>query len=369
MDRLLKELYREYLISSSITTVSLFTRTRYKVTPPGGDTPITSQLATPLVGVLPAEQIRVLTNDIFGNGELAYEATDAEAEGLAGGVLRPDDHGSPEEPDAEAEPVLAALFTGRKEIPVTDGDMFASGRVVYTLNQRMVHRTTMPKGASAYPRPLLTANFALLEAKRLLNIMDYSLLQGGTNYIVVAKQGSDKLPAQQPEIDNLMEQVRSASRTGVLVGDHRLSIDIITPNLESLLNPAKRTLLGRKLAMLLMRIPEQVTDDPGNAGAQQELEFTSRTITSDRRDIKRHVEGYVYDEIVAATRRPSPRARRASGSRRSSCPASRTSSPPSSRPATEATSRAGGPSRPWASTTRRAWPSASARRSAATTRS
>jgi hypothetical protein len=145
----------------------------------------------------------------------------------------------------------------------------APGKTLYTLNPRMVHRTTMPKGASPYPRPPLTANFALLEAKRLLNIMDYALLQGGTNYIVVAKQGSDKLPAQQPEIDNLTDQVRTASRTGVLVGDHRLDIEIITPKLDELLNPEKRKLIGRKLAMALLRIPEQVTHDAGQRGRAQ----------------------------------------------------------------------------------------------------
>jgi hypothetical protein len=164
------------------------------------------------------------------------------------------------------EPILAAIFTGRVVVPWNDQDMFSQGKTLYTLNPRMVHRTTMPKGGSAYPRPPLTSNFPLLEAKRLLNIMDYALLQGGTNYIVIAKQGSDQLPAQQPEIDNLVDQVRTASRTGVLVGDHRLNIDIITPKLEELLNKEKRTLIGRKLAMALLRIPEQVTADSGQRG-------------------------------------------------------------------------------------------------------
>ena len=45
----------------------------------------------------------------------------------------------------------------------------------------MVGRSTMPKGAWSYPRPPMTRTFALLEAKRLLNIMDLALLQGGSN--------------------------------------------------------------------------------------------------------------------------------------------------------------------------------------------
>jgi hypothetical protein len=299
MDRVLKELHREYVIAGQVNTISMYTRTRYNFTPSGGGDSIQAQLATPLVGVIPAENIRVLTNDIFGNGELAYDPTDVALkewlEEFFGATTSP----ARKNQMRGENPIMAAIFTGRVEVPWNDQDMFAAGKVLYTLNPRMVHRTTMPKGANAYPRPPLTANFALLEAKRLLNIMDYSLLQGGTNYIVVAKQGSDQLPGKQPEIDNLMDQVRSASRTGVLVGDHRLSIDIITPDLGELLNPAKRQLLGRKLSMALLRIPEQVTHDPGSAGAAQELTFIENTITSDRRDVKRHIEGNVYEEVVS----------------------------------------------------------------------
>lgn len=299
MDRVLKEMYREYLIASSFTTISLFTRTRYNYFLPGSPGRKQAQLSTPMMGVIPAENIRVLSNDIFGNGDLAYEPTDVGLREWLDEFFAETTSPGRKNQLAQAEPILAAIFIGKVTVPWSDTDMFSSGKTLFTLNPRMVHRTTMAKGATAYPRPLLTANFALLEAKRLLNIMDYALLQGGTNYIVVARQGSDNLPAQQPEIDNLIEQVRTASRTGVLVGDHRLDIEIITPKLDELLSTPKRKLLGRKLAMGLLRIPEQVTPDPGAAGAAQELEFTARTITSDRRDIKRHVEGNVYEEAVS----------------------------------------------------------------------
>jgi hypothetical protein len=295
LDLALKEIYREYLIAGQFTTISLFTRRRLSFTPGGTSQKVNAQLAVPLVGVLPSENIRVLSTDLFNNGELAYKTDD--------NALRQwlDEFFSPRTTEARRaamrrdQPVLAALFTKRVEVPYNDSDMFIQGQVLYGLNPRMVHRTTMPKGAAAYPRPLLTSNFALLEAKRLLNIMDYSLLQGGTNYIVVAKQGSDALPAQQPEIDNLTEQVRHASRTGILVGDHRISIDIITPDLSELLNASKRMLIGRKLAMALLRIPEQVTSDADVAAEQTN---TANTITSDRRDIKRHIEGFIYSEVV-----------------------------------------------------------------------
>lgn len=298
LDLQLKELYREYLISASVTTLSLYTRQRLSFTPSGTGEKVTAQLSVPRIGVLPAENIRVISNDIFGEGDLAYDVTDVALKEWLDAYFAKSTSPAMKNKMATENPVMASLFLGTVEIPFNDQDMFSAGKVLYKLNPRMVHRTTMPKGATAYPRPPLTSNFALLEAKRLLNIMDYSLLQGGTNYIVIAKQGSDKLPAQQPEIDNLTDQVRQASRTGVLVGDHRLTVEIITPELKELLNPDKRKLIGRKLAMAMLRIPEQVTHDAGSEGAKQEMVWVENTVTSDRRDIKRHVERNVFDMVV-----------------------------------------------------------------------
>lgn len=299
LDVQIKELYREYLIAGQVTTLSLFQRQRLAFTPSGTEDKVQAQLSVPRIGVLPSENIRVVTNDIFGQGELAYDVTDVALKQWLDTYFDVGTSPAIKFQMARENPVMAALFTGTTQVPFNDQDMFSAGKMLYTLNPRMVHRTTMPKGASAYPRPGLTSNFALLEAKRLLNIMDYSLLQGGTNYIVVVRQGSDKLPAQQPELDNLVDQVRHASRTGVLVGDHRLTVDIITPNLTELLNAEKRKLIGRKLAMAILRMPEQVTHDAGGDGAKQEMTWVENTVTSDRQDVKRHVERFIYEEIVA----------------------------------------------------------------------
>lgn len=300
--RVFKELYREYLISGQVISLSLFMRQRLQWYPTGSKDAQSAQLSSPRVGIIPAEDVRVTSNDIFGDGQLAYLPPDRALKEWLEEFFNPRTTAAKKAQMARDNPVLAAVFTGQVQVPWNDQDMFSAGQVLYTLNPRMVHRTTMPKGASAYPRPLLTRNFALLEAKRLLNIMDYALLQGGTNYIVVAKKGTDQQPASQPEVDNLVDQVRTASRSGVLVGDHRLSIEIITPDLTELLNPNKRKLLGRKLAMALLRIPEQVTGDPGQAGAAQEQEQTAAVIMGDREDLIAHIEDNVYEEAANRNR-------------------------------------------------------------------
>lgn len=298
LDRAFKELYREYLISSQMNSASLFTRTQLEYTV--NERRRTDTVATPMIGVLPAESIRVLDNDLFGTGTLAYLPEDPALCKWLEEFFDPKTTAARKAEMGRQDRVAANMFTGVVEtssMQAMDNNLLGQSRL-YLLNPRMVQRTTMPKGSWKYPRPLLTRNFALLEAKRLLNIMDYALLQGGANFVVVAKKGSDDRPAQPAEIANLREVVRRASKTGVIVGDHRLDFDIITPKLDELLNASKRRLIGRKLAMALLRRPEHAEADSGSEGEKTDVELLSRVIASDRHDIKRHVERNIYGETV-----------------------------------------------------------------------
>lgn len=301
LDRILRDLYREWLISYQINTVSLFTRTAVEYTMAGSENLRSDLLSWPLVGVLPAENIRVLGNDMFGNAELAFVPPDERLREWLDEFFNPETTPARKAEMGRQDRVAAAMFTGVRDISpqdiTADADLVTTNGRVYTLNPRIVHRTTGPKGAWKYPRPLLTRNFALLEAKRLLNLMDYALLQGGANFIVVAKKGSDQRPAQPAELNNLKEVVQRASRTGVIVGDHRLTFDVITPKLDELLNAEKRRLIGRKLARGLMRLPE-LDDESGNEGVRLDAEFIARIIGDDRHMLKRHVERTFYKETT-----------------------------------------------------------------------
>jgi hypothetical protein len=308
LDFALKEMYREYLISSQLVTATLFTRDNLEWTPVEGRTRSES-VAVPLIGVLPAENIRCLGDDTFGTAELAYDPDDPNLRSWLETFFSDRTSPAKKAEMGRQNRVAANMFTGRvgqDELNPYEDSAYRSGDL-YRLNPRMVHRSTMPKGNWAYPRPLLTRNFALLEAKRLLNILDFALLQGGSNFIVVVKKGSDQMPARPEEITNLKTVVRAASKTGVIVGDHRLSIDVITPDLKELLNPEKRRLLGRKLAMAMLRVAEAGVEEPGVEGMRVETEMYAKVVTSDRHDIKRHVERFIYAETVRRNKRIFPR--------------------------------------------------------------
>lgn len=65
------------------------------------------------------------------------------------------------------------------------------------------------------------------------------LVTHNTNFIVVITKGSDQHPAKPEEIANLQAQVRVVARVPVLVGDHRLNVEIITPKLDMTLEPKR----------------------------------------------------------------------------------------------------------------------------------
>jgi hypothetical protein len=302
MDLALMEMYRELLISSQINLATLFTREQFEFTLNGSDVVQQQSLAAPLCGVLPAENIRILGNDLFRTGTLAYEPDNEKLREWLERYFS--DKTSPAEKAAlgRQDRVSANLFIGKVDLSSAEqldtSELPAWGGQLYLLNPRMVGRTSYPKGANKYPRPLLTRNFALLEAKRLLNIMDYALLQGGSNYIVVAKKGTDQHPAQGGEVTNLTNVVRRASKTGVIVGDHRLTFEVITPELKELLNPEKRRLLGRKLVMAMLRLAEHGEEEGGSEGIKSDDEMVARVVSSDRRLIQRLVERHVYAETA-----------------------------------------------------------------------
>ena len=87
----------------------------------------------------------------------------------------------------------------------------------------------------------------LLDMKSHLRASDRSALIGATNFIVVIRKGSDKIPARQAEIENLQEQAKVVARMPILVGDHRLQVDIVTPSVDHTLDESRYNTIDNRL--------------------------------------------------------------------------------------------------------------------------
>ena len=297
IEGVLANMYREWLIAAQVNSAMLFSREELEYRLAGSDRNLSASLAVPRIGVLASEHIRVIGNDIFGTAVLAYDPESERLRNWLREYFAPTTSAARKHEMGREDRVAANLFTREVRVDPMDLDNpYSAIGTLYVLNPRVVQRITMPKGAWRYPRPLLTRNFPLLEAKRLLNVMDFALLQGGSNFIVVAKKGTDQRPAKGNEVANLREVVRRASKVGLIVGDHRLSFEIITPKLDELLNPAKRRLVGRKLAMAMMRVAEHPNESGEETSA--EMEVLSRIVSWDRNRIAGHMKRNVYKETV-----------------------------------------------------------------------
>lgn len=159
------------------------------------------------------------------------------------------------------DPILDRLLMGKYPVPfeqrkwVSDlgGDINPDN--LWLLNPANVFRHTLTRSQYQRFAPVrMKTVFELLDLKRQLRQMDRAHLIGGTNFIVLITKGSDQLPAKPEEIAHLQASVRTVARVPVLVGDHRLSVEIVTPKLDNTLKPDRHNLLDAKIAARLYQM-------------------------------------------------------------------------------------------------------------------
>ncbi len=154
----------------------------------------------------------------------------------------------------------------------------------------------------AYPR--MKSVFELLDLKHQLRASDRAHLVGGTNFIILIKKGSDAIPAKGSELLNLQGNVRTLARVPVIVGDHRLSVEIVTPKLDQTLKAERYNAIDARLTARLMGLMETGNYSAG-AGGDDSLKLAkmaSRVLESRRdRQIK-----IVHKKLIQETMKRSP---------------------------------------------------------------
>lgn len=189
-------------------------------------------------------------NFLFGQEQLAYIANRNEAESfdevLAGGNT--------------TDLAVRAMITGRyhpdeaekkylKEITDANVDH------LFLLNPKNVFRHTLTRPAyQRFATVRMKSVFELLDMKQQLRQMDRAHLVGGTNFIILVKKGSDSLPAKPAEVSALAGQVRAASRVPVIVGDHRIEVEIVTPKMDNTLKPERYNAIDARISARLYQI-------------------------------------------------------------------------------------------------------------------
>lgn len=138
----------------------------------------------------------------------------------------------------------------------------------------------------------------LLDIKHQLRQMDRAFLVGGTNFIVLIKVGSDKQPGMPEEIDYMSARVQTIAQVPLIVGDHRLNVEIITPKLDSVLNRERYDTIDVRIVARLYRMFL-----PTGAGADniaQVSKLVGTNLQNDRHMLLRSLERNIFNAVLDA---------------------------------------------------------------------
>lgn len=231
---------------------------------------------------------------MFGQEQLVYAADRVEQERFT--------NASPGE-----DPIKDRLLLGRYPVEMDDrrwlselgGDINPDN--LWRLNPANVFRHTLTRSQYQRFSPVrMKSIFELLDLKRQLRQMDRAHLIGGTNFIVLITKGSDALPAKPEEIAHLQANVRTVARVPVLVGDHRLNVEIVTPKLDNTLKPDRHNLIDGRITARLYQM--FVLGGSNGLGANNDdslklIKVLARGMESRRHMIKRTLEENLFAPI------------------------------------------------------------------------
>lgn len=298
LDSRLREMWRELATVSQIYVFQWFGNKTYKVRGKAPDTGTRrkktyANLRVPLgLTLINPKKIIPIGSGFFNTEKLLYIPSDREEQKAIDAAL---DGSAP-------DPLIKAMIQSKydlssKEIRSLQEQWdFTRGTNLYLCNPTNVWRHTLTKPQWKMLSEIRLASiFELLDLKTQLKEMDRAHLIGGTNMIILIKKGSDQIPAKADEIANLQSSVRMLARVPILVGDHRLTLEIVTPKLDLTLSPARYDLLDSRIGMRMYQMFTPGSGKGTNAG-EDSLKLgrvIARGLESRRHMLRRAVERHI----------------------------------------------------------------------------
>lgn len=297
LDEFLRQWHREdYRYSQSVVGV-WWGRKTYTVrgkTKNGTKRKLKKEIACPVaLTFLDPEKVVPLQPGPFGQDRLAWHATREEfaaATAAQDGVFQQD-------------AVLSAFTTG--PVRVSQGEasyLQAIGidhRRLLGLNPMSVFRMCRTKMSyERFATVRLKSVFALLDLKQQLIEADRVSLVGAANFILLVRQGTKEDPALPEELENLRENFRVIAKLPVVIGDHRLNIDIITPDQTHTLDAAKYDTLDKRIMARCLGALNISTSGAREGNTVSVTRGIARLLESRRHMLKRELEKQIARAIV-----------------------------------------------------------------------
>lgn len=203
------------------------------------------------ISLLDPMKVVPVGNFMFGQERLAYIANPEEAarfnETLAGGNSS----------DLVVTSLIESKYTPTKEEKNLIQAVTGRGVPVnlFLLNKDAVFRITSSRPSyQRFADVRMEAVFELLDLKQQLRQMDRASLMGSINAIILVKRGTDALPAKPQEVQDMRVQFGGSQQRPVIISDHRLSVEIVTPKTDKTLAAERHNMLDSRVTSRLYQL-------------------------------------------------------------------------------------------------------------------
>jgi len=199
------------------------------------------------------------------------------------------------------DPIVRRLIVGRYIPDVMETLALLEDGVedlsrLYLLDPAAVFRSTATRlDYDRFPEVRGESWFELLDLKAQLRQMDRVHLVGGSHMIIIVRKGTDDIPALPEEIRALQASARTIASVPLIVGDHRLTVDIITPKLDVTLNREKHDTIDVRLFARAWGSFIPTGDDLGDPTKIGQV--IGRHLQSRRKMMRRDWELHLFQQI------------------------------------------------------------------------
>lgn len=246
---------------------------------------------------------------MFGDEKLIYLAGPGEAKNLDESLANKN----------SSDLVVKTLFKGRYDLSPSEkeliqeitGESVLMGVNAFELDPDNVWRITATRpDYQRFADVRMESVFELLDLKNQLRQMDRASLIGSTNAIILVKRGSDDHPAKQADLQRLATQVGGTARQPILVTDHTVEVEIITPKTDKTLAAERYNALDSRITSRLYQILASGSYSSGTAADNSIKLFQVISASMEaRRDtirdsIVKHILKQIFDKNDVFTEEP-----------------------------------------------------------------
>lgn len=295
LDLRLREMWRDLFIFSQYYVASYWEEREYGVQGVKNERKARKRFNVNMpvsLSLLDPMKVVPMGDALFGKEKLIYLANNSETSSIDDVVAGKNttDLVIDQLIDSKYEPEQSDL-TLLQQIVGPTKSLGRDGMYVLDPNRCWRHTATSPSYQRFAP-VRMTSIFELLDLKHQLRQQDRATLIGATNFIVLVKKGTDQHPAQQEEMAALANSVRTVARTPLIVGDHRLSVEIITPPMDGTLEPKRYNNIDSRITARLYQIFHVGGFSAGVSGddSLKLARVVARGLESRRQAIKRNFE-------------------------------------------------------------------------------